>query len=46
MAITQILIAKHPDGKPRGFAFVSFERFKDFKTALEMGEFEFKGRKI
>lgn len=46
MELSQITISKDKDGRPRGFAFVEFEKQKDFKSALTMLGLEMKGRKL
>ncbi|CAK88072.1 unnamed protein product (macronuclear) [Paramecium tetraurelia] len=46
MNITQIEIPKNEQGKPKGFAFIEFEKQKHLKLALDLNGIEFKGRRL
>lgn len=36
MKIINIAIPRNDDGKSKGFAYVEFEKFKDYQTALDL----------
>ncbi|CAD8056705.1 unnamed protein product [Paramecium sonneborni] len=46
MNIISIEIPKNEQGKPKGFAFVEFEKQKHLKMALELNGIEFKSRRL